>query len=77
MKNKEILRWLASNWPTLESQAYRPRRILAVDDEVDLRQVNAEVLSCLGYKNEQPRMVQAPGKFFRATAAIAGLARKI
>jgi hypothetical protein len=48
-----------------------------VDDEVDLRQVNAEVLSRLGYKREQPWMVQPPGKLFKATAAIAGLARII
>ena len=77
MKNREILHWLASNWRNLESQAYRPHRIFAVDDEVDLRQVNAEVLSRLGYKREQPRMVQPPGKLFKATAAIAGLTRII
>jgi hypothetical protein len=71
VKNKEILRWLASNWRTLESQAYRPRRSLAVDDEEDIRQVNAEMLSRFGYKREQPLMVQPPGKFFRATAATA------
>ena len=71
MKNKEILRWLASNWHTLESQANRSHRSLAVDDEDDIRQVNAEVLSRFGYKNEQPLMLQPPGKLFRATVAIA------
>ena len=75
MKNEEILRWLASNRRTFESQTYRPHRIFAVDDEEDIRQVNAEVLSRIGYKSEQPRMVQPPGKFFRATAVVAGSVR--
>jgi hypothetical protein len=44
-----------------------------VHDEVDIRQVNAEVLSRFGYKTEQPQMVQAPGKLFRAKAATARL----
>lgn len=71
MESKEILRWLASNWRELESQVNRSHRILVVDDEMDIRQVNAEVLSRLGYKREQPQMAQRPGKLFRATAAIA------
>jgi hypothetical protein len=48
-----------------------------VDDEEDVRQVNAEVLSCLGYKREQPRMAQWPGRLFRARAAIARLVKII
>ena len=77
MKNKEILCWLASNWRTLESQAYRPHRNPAVNDDEDIRQVNAEVLSRFGYKSEQPRIVQPPGKFFMATAVSAGSVRII
>ena len=73
MKKKEILCWLESNWRILESQEYRPRRSLAVDDEEDIRQVNAEVLSRFGYQNEQPLLLQPPGKLFRAKAAIARL----
>lgn len=69
MKNKEILSWLTSNWPELESLANRSHRVLVDHDEVDLRQVNAEVLSRFCYKTEEPPMVQAPGKLFRARAA--------
>lgn len=77
MKNKEILSWLASNWPTLESLANRSHRVLVVHDEEDIQQVNAKVLSRFGYKREPPQMVQAPGKLLKATAAIAGLVKTI
>ena len=54
MKKEEILRWLASHWHELESESDRSHCIVALDDEADIRQVNAEVLSCLGYQTRHP-----------------------
>ena len=54
MKKEEILRWLVSHWHELESESDRSHCIVALDDEADIRQVNAEVLTCLGYQTNRP-----------------------
>jgi hypothetical protein len=73
MKKEEILRWLASHWHELESESDRSHCIPALDDEADIRQVNAEVLSCLGYQTSRPSPEdQFRHHLRREKAAVAG-----
>jgi hypothetical protein len=73
MKKEEILCWLAFHWHELESESDQSYCIPALDDEADIRQVNAEVLSCLGYRTSRP-LPEDPFRHYlrREKVAVAG-----
>ena len=52
MKNDKVPETGAPPGAPARCQSIPANRILLVDDEVDIRQVNAEVLRCFGYQTE-------------------------